>query len=169
MQIQPKYPPLAMSQLYLDGRSARPVPEGTVALGESEYDSAVNDGTQDGSFVSTIPVPVTADLVERGRDRFDIFCSPCHGRTGNGDGVIARRGVKQPADLNDDRVRNAPPGYIYQVIANGYGAMASYSYQIKDPRDRWAIVSYIRALEASRSTSIQDAPPSERARLEAQK
>lgn len=167
MQQQPKYPPLSRSWFYSDGRSARPIPAGTVAVDEVNQDPALTTGSANGAFATSIPVPVTDQLLARGRDRFDIYCSPCHGFTGAGDGMIARRGFQQPADLNGTRVRNAPPGYMYQVIANGYGAMADYSYQIKNVRDRWAIVAYIRALELSREATLNDLPPQDRARLEA--
>lgn len=168
MQTQPKYIPLDRSSFYADGRAARPIPAGTIAIDEIDQDPAMDTGSVNGTFVNTIPVPVTADLLERGEDRFNIFCSPCHGRVGDGQGMIARRGLKQPADLNSDRVRNAPPGYIFQVITNGYGAMDDYSYQIQSSRDRWAIVAYIRALELSRGASLADVPSEQVSKLEAQ-
>jgi mono/diheme cytochrome c family protein len=167
MQQQPKYPPLARSWFYPDGRSARPVPAGTIAVDEIRENPALTTGSANGTFVTTIPIPVTPALLDRGRDRYNIYCSPCHAETGDGDGMIARRGFKHPADLNGDRVRNAPPGYIYAVISNGYGAMADYSYQIKDPSDRWAIVAYIRALELSRGAALNDLNTQEQSRLEA--
>jgi mono/diheme cytochrome c family protein len=167
MQQQPKYPPLARSWFYPDGRSARPVPTGTIAVDEISNNPALTTGYANGSFVTTIPMPVTAALLERGRGRYNIYCSPCHAETGDGNGMIARRGFKHPADLNGDRVKNAPPGYIYAVISNGYGAMADYSYQIKEPSDRWAIVAYIRALELSQGAAPGDLNAEERARLEA--
>lgn len=166
MQIQPKYPPLAVSRFFPDGRSARALPDGVVAFDEVTQDRPLNTGRAAADFSTTIPLPVTSTLLDRGRDRFDIFCSPCHGRLGDGHGIIASRGLIQPTDLNSDRVRNAPPGYLYQVIVNGYGAMDDYAYQIKSDRDRWAIVAYIRALELSRSATLNDVPASERARLE---
>jgi mono/diheme cytochrome c family protein len=167
MQQQPKYSPLARSWFYPDGRSARPVPAGTIALDEINNSSLLLTGLDAGGFVTTVPVPVTAALLNRGRDRYNVFCAPCHAETGDGDGMIARRGFKQPANLNGERVKNAPPGYIYAVITNGYGAMSDYAYQIKDPRDRWAIVAYIRALELSRGATLGDLNAPERARLEA--
>jgi mono/diheme cytochrome c family protein len=167
MQQQPKYPPLARSWFYPDGRSARPVPAGTIAVDEVSDNSALTSGYDNGTFVTTIPIPVTAALLERGRDRYNIYCSPCHAETGDGDGMIARRGFKHPSNLNEDRVKNAPPGYIFAVISNGYGAMADYAYQIKDPSDRWAIVAYIRALELSQGASLSDLTTQEQSRLEA--
>lgn len=167
MQQQPKYPPLVRSDFYSDGRSARPFPAGTISVDEADVDPAITTGKANGVFLTVIPMPVTAELLARGRERFDIYCSPCHGFTGDGHGMIERRGLKIPADLSSPHVRNAPPGYLYQVIANGFGAMSDYSYQIKNVRDRWAIVAYIRALELSRETSIDNVPPQDRARLEA--
>ncbi len=166
MQKQPKYTPLGRSGYFPDGRAARPIPAGTISTDQTAFDPALTTGSVNGAFVTTIPMPVTEDLLERGRERFNIYCSPCHGRTGDGEGMIAHRGFKDPANLNGQHVRNAPPGYIYSVIKNGYGAMADYSYQIKSVRDRWAIVAYIRALELSRGATLADAPPRERAKLE---
>jgi mono/diheme cytochrome c family protein len=166
MQLQPKYRPAGRNFFFPDGRDDRPIPAGTVVFGDSHEDPALTTGSINGEFVTTIPIPVTAGLLNRGEERFNIYCSPCHGRTGGGNGMIARRGVKYPADLNSDRIRNAPPGYIYAVIVNGFGAMADYAYQIKSVRDRWAIVAYIRALELSRGTTLDDVPPDERRKLE---
>lgn len=169
MQIQPKYPPLSRSWFYPDGRSARPIPPDTIAIDEVNLDPAMDTGSVNGQFVTTIPMTVDADLLARGQNRFNIYCSPCHGPTGYGNGMIATRGFEQPANLNGERVRNAPPGYIYQVIVHGYGAMAPYNYQIRSSRDRWAIVSYIRALELSHGATLDDVPEQERPKLEAQR
>ncbi|HLH39617.1 MAG TPA: cytochrome c [Bryobacteraceae bacterium] len=166
MQIQPKYPPLVPSSFFADGRSARPIPEDTIAVDNAMLLSEKT--TTDNAFLTTIPLPITRELLERGRDRFDIYCAPCHGRSGSGEGRIASRGFLKPADLNSNRVRNAPAGYLYEVIVNGYGAMDEYAYQIKNARDRWAIVAYIRALELSRRATLDDVPPQERSQLEAQ-
>lgn len=169
MQDQPKYTPLKRSQFWPDGRSARPIPAGAIAIDEVNIDPALDTGAVNGQFVTTIPIAVTGDLLSRGQHRFNIYCSPCHARTGDGHGMIWTRGFENPADLNGGRVRNAPPGYIYQVIVNGYGAMAPYAYMIKSVRDRWAIVAYIRALELSRQATLDDVPPEERSKLEAQR
>lgn len=169
MQIQPKYVPLGRTWFFPDGRMARPFPPGTIAVDEVNIDPVVATGALNGAYVTMIPVPVTTALLERGRGRYNIYCSPCHALTGDGGGMIARRGFRTPADLNGDRVRNAPPGYIYSVIVNGFGAMQDYSYQIKDPQDRWAIVAYIRALELSRAAPAGALTPQERQKLEAQK
>ncbi len=162
---QPKFKPLDEDRFFTDGRSARPIPAGTLRYGETDQSEAMAQGTQNGVFVATIPVPVNETLLKRGQERFDIYCSPCHGRTGDGHGMINKRGFLQPADLNSERVRNAPPGYIYAVIAHGYGSMPDYAYQVA-LRDRWAIVAYIRALEASRGATLADVPPERRAELE---
>jgi mono/diheme cytochrome c family protein len=162
---QPKFKPLDESTFFTDGRSARPVPAGTLRYDQPYRGEAFENGTDGGTFVAAIPMPVDEALLQRGRERFDIFCSPCHGRTGDGHGMIAKRGFIQPADLNDDRVRSAPPGYIFAVIANGYGAMPDYGNEIP-VQDRWAIVAYIRALELSRRASLADVPPERRAAAE---
>jgi mono/diheme cytochrome c family protein len=169
MQSQPKYTALDRSWFYPDGRAARPIPRDTVSVDEATMNPALEAGSVDGKFVTDIPIPITAALLERGRDRYNIYCAPCHARTGFGNGMIASRGFKAPANLHDERVRNAPPGYIYQVIVNGYGAMAPYAYQIQSVRDRWAIVAYIRALELSRHATVNEVPPQDRSRLEAQR
>lgn len=168
MQSQPKYTPLKRSWFYADGRSARPTPPGTISVDEVNIDPALDTGSVDGTFVDKIPIPVTADLLKRGQNRFNIYCAPCHARTGFGNGMIAERGFRKPVNLNGQRIRGAPPGYIYQVIVNGFGSMAGYAYQIKSVRDRWAIVAYIRALELSRWATLKDVPPKARARLEAE-
>ncbi|HTS28135.1 MAG TPA: cytochrome c [Bryobacteraceae bacterium] len=167
MHDQPKYKPLAASQFFADGRSARPAPAFTIARDQLADTDEMHTGAAGGAFLASIPVPVDAALLSRGRQRFDIYCSPCHGRIGNGDGMIARRGFKAPADLNSVRVRRAPPGYIFQVIRNGYGAMGDYRDQVS-AADAWAIVAYIRALELSRGAILADVPDDQRAHLEAQ-
>ena len=165
MHDQPKYKPLAVSKFFADGRAARPIPENTVARGElNDYDS-FHTGASNGDFMDTIPLQITEAVLRRGQERFDIFCSPCHGRLGDGNGMIAQRGFKAPANLQSDRVREASPGYIFQVISNGYGAMPDHRDQIP-VEDRWAIVAYIRALELSRRSTLADVPTQFRAQLE---
>lgn len=166
MQDQPKYKPLAASAFFADGRAARPEPRFTVARDEYNDNDAFHTGGAGKDFLESIPVPVDAALLHHGRERFDIYCSPCHGRLGNGDGMVARRGFRAPADLNSDRVRQAPPGYIFQVIRNGYGAMGDYRDQVS-AADAWAIVAYIRALELSRKAFLAEVPPEQRSKLEA--
>ncbi len=165
---QPKYLPLQESRFFTDGRSARPVPPGTYAYDENFAGAAVENGTRDGDFVATIPVPIDEARLVRGKDRFNVYCAPCHGRLGDGHGMVAKRGFMQPADLDSERVRKAPPGYLYAVIANGYGAMTDYADAI-GVQDRWAIVAYIRALELSRHATLADVPPEARPALEEQR
>lgn len=159
MADQPKYKPLAPSQFFADGRSERPLVDHTVARG-SVADDALIIPKDSNNF----PLPVTEALLERGRDRYKIFCTPCHGLQGDGNGMIAMRGMKHPPSYHSDRLREAPVGYFYDVISNGFGAMYSYSAQIP-PRDRWAIVAYVRVLQYSRNAKVSDLPPELRQKL----
>lgn len=165
MQDQPKYKPLAASKFFTDGRSARPIPANTIARDELNDDDSFHTGEANGAFLDTIPLPVDLRLLERGHDRYNIFCSPCHGEVGDGLGMIARRGFQIPANLHTDRLRSVPPGYIYQVIKNGYGAMPDHGDQIP-VRDRWAIVAFVRALQLSRHATVADMPAAEREQLD---
>lgn len=164
MQDQPKITPLQASRFFADGRAARLIPAGTIARGELNNNDAFHTGVVNGRFLETLPVTVDRKLLVRGRQRFDIFCSPCHGVLGDGNGMIAHRGFKQPADFHTDRLRQAPPGYVFQVISNGYGAMMDYSTQVP-AEDRWAIVAYIRALQLSRNATVDDVPQQARTEL----
>ena len=161
MQDQPKYIPLRPSDFFADGRSARPLPEGTVARGQLRADKVFYTGKKGDQFVDQLPFPLTRDVLERGQQRFNIYCSPCHGRLGNGLGMIVQRGLKRPPSYHIDRLRQVPVGYFYDVITNGFGAMQDYSSQVA-PRDRWAIASYIRVLQYSQMGSIDDVPPDQR-------
>ena len=165
MHDQPKFIPLRASESFTDHRSGRPIVEGTVARGRLQEDELLATGKVNGQLADTFPFPVTAEVLSRGRERFDIFCSPCHGRTGSGDGMIVRRGYKRPPSYHIDRLRDMPAGYFFDVIANGFGAMPDYRSQIPEP-DRWAIVAYVRALQLSQHATIEDVPPSERPKLE---
>lgn len=165
MQDQPKYKPLGASRFFADGRDARPIPAGTIARDELNDNDPLHTGQENGAFLDTIPISIDSRLLHRGRDRFDIYCSPCHGRTGDGNGMVAERGVKIPANLHTDRLRSVPPGYIYQVIKNGYGAMGDYGDQVP-VNDRWAIVAYVRALQLSRNATVNDVPADDRAQLQ---
>jgi mono/diheme cytochrome c family protein len=158
MQDQPKYKPLGASGFFADGRDSRPLPAHVIARDELDAVSPSHTGSQNDVFLETIPEPVNAALLGRGRDRFDIYCSPCHGRTGDGNGMIHQRGFWIPSNLHTDRLRAVPPGYLFQVITNGYGAMPEYRDQV-EPRDRWAIVAYIRALQLSQHATLADVPP----------
>lgn len=166
MHDQPKYKPLRASRFFADGRSARPLPMGVIARGHLDDTDSLHTGTANGAFLTQIPVPVNIETLSRGQERFNIYCAPCHGRVGDGRGMIARRGFMIPSDLNSPRVRHAPPGYIFGVITNGYGAMPDYRDQVP-VADRWAIAAYVRALERSRQTTLADVPAEHRTELEA--
>lgn len=166
MHNQPRYKPLAGTGFFGDGRSARPSPEGTVARGELHIDKARYTGKVDGNDVTAFPFPITRADVSRGQQRFNIYCSPCHSRLGDGNGMIVRRGFRQAANYNTDKLRNAPVGHFFDVITNGFGAMPSYASRIP-PDDRWRIVAYIRVLQFSQNAKLEDAPPAERQELEA--
>jgi mono/diheme cytochrome c family protein len=152
MALQPKNRPLSPSDFFSDGRSERPLVENTVARG-SFADEALFAGKDSNAF----PLPVTQELLERGEGRYKIFCTPCHGLQGDGNGMVVMRGMKHPPTFHQDRLRQSPNGYFYDVITNGFGAMYGYSAQI-NPRDRWAIVAYVRALQLSRNAKIAELP-----------
>ena len=167
MQDQPKYRPQRPSQFFADGRSERQPVEGTVARGTLDEDPAFYEGKDAaGKDIDTFPIAVDRAVLDRGRQRFDIYCAPCHGRIGNGLGMIVRRGFKEPPSYHIDRLREAPVGHFYDVISNGYGAMLNYAAQIQ-PRDRWAIVAYIRALQYAENANVNDLPQEARARIPA--
>jgi len=165
MHDQPKYIPLRPSTFFTDGRSARPLIEGTVARGHLNEDTLYYTGKgPDTKPAKEFPMPVTKELILRGEQRFNIYCTPCHDRTGNGNGMIVRRGYRRPPTYHSDRLREQPNGYFYDVITNGFGAMPDYAAQI-EPQDRWAIVAYIRALQLSQQASINDVPAEARGQL----
>ena len=165
MQDQPKYIPLRPSDFFADGRSARPLIEGTVARGHLNDDAAFYTGMgADGKPLDTFPFPVTKDVILRGQDRFNVYCSPCHDRTGSGNGMIPRRGYRQPPSYHTDKIRELQNGFIFDVITHGFGAMPDYAAQIP-PQDRWAIVAYVRALQLSENASVNDVPADARSQL----
>jgi mono/diheme cytochrome c family protein len=188
MYDQPRYKPLAASSFFDDGLSARPRVEGTVARGELRDDEPLYTGQQAGQLVSQIPpaayravqngdpdrfdqpldqatlAELRRALLMRGRERFDIYCSVCHGRTGDGDGMIVRRGFPKPPSLHIERLRNAPVGHFFDIATNGLGAMPSYANRV-DVEDRWAIVAYVRALQLSQNAHIDDVPVGHRQSL----
>jgi mono/diheme cytochrome c family protein len=166
MHDQPRFKPYAKSDFFADKRSARPLVDGTIARGHLREDAVLYTGKAAGKPADAFPFPVTADVMARGRERFDIFCSPCHGRTGTGDGMIVRRGYRKPPSFHEDRLRQAAPGYTYDVITNGFGAMPDYAQQIP-VRDRWAIVAYITALQRSQHAAADRLPAEARAALDA--
>lgn len=165
MHQAPRYDPLESSDFFADGRASRPLVAGTVARGQLRDDPVVFTGKQGTAFVGTVPVEVDKALLERGRDRFDIYCAPCHSRTGDGNGMIVQRGLKQPPSFHIDRLRAQPVGYFYDVISNGFGAMQDYSAQIQ-PKDRWAVVAYLRTLQLSRNASATELTDDDRSKLD---
>lgn len=166
MYDQPRYEPLEASEFFPDGGSARPIVAGTVPRGWLREDEALYTGKLDGEFVSKLPVPVDRKLFDRGQERFNIYCSVCHGRTGEGDGMIVRRGFRKPPSLvTTQRLLEAPAGHFFDVMTNGFGAMPSYASRVS-PEDRWAIVAYIRALQLGQNGRLDDMPPENREALE---
>jgi mono/diheme cytochrome c family protein len=159
MANQPKYTPLSASSFFDDGRSARPLVEGTLPRGRIAQDFLFLPKDSE-----AFPFPVTQPVLERGRERFNIYCSVCHGLLGNGDGMIVRRGFRRPPSYHIDRLRQAPAGHFFDVITNGFGAMPDYAAQVS-PRDRWAIIAYIRALQISQHFPAAELPPEEREQL----
>jgi len=165
MHDQPKYIPLRESTFFTDDRSARPLVAGTVARGDLHDDALLYTGKIGGKDADVFPFPVDAAVMARGQERFNIYCSPCHGRLGLGDGMVVRRGYRHPPTFHQDRLRNAPAGQIFDVITNGFGAMPDYAAQIK-VEDRWAIIAYVRALQLSEHASAADVPADHRGDLE---
>jgi len=166
MHDQPKYTPLRSTPFFGDVRSARPLVAGTVARGQLHEDPFLETGKIGNADATVFPFPVDEAVMARGRERFEIFCTPCHGRIGTGDGMIVRRGYRRPPTYHDDRLRNAPIGHFVDVMANGFGAMPDYSDQI-GARDRWAIAAYIRALQLSQHAPVPQLPQELRERLAA--
>jgi mono/diheme cytochrome c family protein len=164
MHDQPKYIPLRESTFFNDGRSARPLVAGTVARGQLREDPLLYTGKVNGADATMFPFPVDDRVMARGRERFDIYCSPCHGHTGGGDGMVVRRGYRRPPSYHDDRLQSAPIGHFFDVISNGFGAMPDYAAQIA-VEDRWAIVAYIRALQLSEHATPADVPADQRGSL----
>jgi mono/diheme cytochrome c family protein len=157
MHDAPRYEPYEKSEFFGDGRSMRPQVAGTVARGQLREDAGLFAGKAGTAFVARVPVPVTADLVRRGRQRFDIYCAPCHGAAGTGDGIVVRRGYRVPPSLHIERLRAQPDGYFFDVITNGFGVMPDYGAQVP-VGDRWAIVAYIRALQLSQHAPMASLP-----------
>ncbi len=164
MADQPRYKPLARSTFFGDERSARPLVEGTVARGHVDADELFYKGTIKGKLADKFPFPITKEVLLRGQERYNIFCSPCHDRTGTGQGMIVRRGFQPPPSYHIDRLREAPVGHFFTIITRGFGIMPDYAAQIP-VRDRWAIIAYIRALQLSQNAKIADVPDKERAAL----
>src|SRR5215472_10904564 len=157
MHDQPRFKPLAMSDFYADLRSARPPVEGAVARGQLHEDAYFYTGKIGNNPGDYLPFPATREVLERGQQRFNIYCAPCHSRTGDGNGMIVQRGFRPPPSYHTDRLRKAPLGYFFGVITNGYGAMPDYASQIP-ASDRWDIVAYIRVLQLSQNATQADVP-----------
>jgi mono/diheme cytochrome c family protein len=158
MHMQPKENPLSRNDFYADQRSERPPVEGTVARGELREDTYFYTGKAGNAPSDYMPFPVTKEVLERGRERYNIYCAPCHSRVGDGNGFIPSRGfARQPPSYHIPRLQKAPLGYFYDVITNGFGIMPDYASQIP-PRDRWSIVAYVRALQLSQNATQADVP-----------
>ncbi len=167
MHDAPRYDALEKSSFYADGRSARDPMAGTVARGHLNEDTVLLTGrTPDGKFATAAPMPLDLALLQRGQERFNIFCSPCHDRVGTGNGMIVRRGYKQPQTYHSDRLRDQPLGYFVDVMSNGFGQMPSYAHQVP-PRDRWAIAAYIRALQYSQNARLAELSADDRQQIAA--
>ncbi len=164
MHDQPKYDPLEASTFFADGRASRPRVPGTVARGRRDDDALAVSGKSDGKLAEVFPAPVTKAMLERGQQRFDVYCAPCHDRAGTGRGMIVARGYKQPASFHEDRLREMPPGYFFDVMTNGFGVMPNYAAQVP-VADRWAIAAYIRALQLSQRATLAEVPEAERTAL----
>ena len=160
MHNQPKFIPLRENSFYPDGRSARPVLEGTVARGQLEDDPLLYTGKINGQEIDQFPFAITAQDLARGRERFAIYCSPCHSLLGDGNGMIVQRGFKRPPSYFEARLLKSPVGHFFNVMTNGWGAMPEYAAQVP-VADRWRIAAYIRALQLSRTAKPGDLPPGE--------
>lgn len=159
MHDEARLRPLEASAFFADGMSARPIPEGTVARGQLRADDALYTGrTADGQYANAYPFPITIRDLKRGQERYNIYCLPCHAMTGDGDGMIVRRGFTPPRSFHIPRLREAPPGYFVWVIDNGFGAMFSYSDRVA-PEDRWRIAAYIKTLQLSQNAELATLPP----------
>jgi len=167
MHVQPKYKPLDSSNFFGDGRSARPEVPGTVAHGHLRADELLYSGKVNGEPADLFPFPITRQVLERGRERYNIYCSPCHDYTGSGGGLVVQRGFPPPPSYHIDRLVKAPAGHFFDVITNGYGAMYSYAARV-DPQDRWAIVAYVRALQLSQHAALDNVPAQEKEQLTGQ-
>jgi cytochrome c5 len=167
MHDQPKIKPQAPNPFFPDDRGGRPLVAGTVARSAPVEATAYLTGKEAGQLVRQAPLPATAAVLARGRERYDVFCSPCHDRVGTGQGMIVLRGYRRPPSFHEDRLRQEGDGYFFDTITNGFGVMPNYAQQIP-VADRWAITLYIRALQLSQGATLADVPEPERARLAAE-
>jgi hypothetical protein len=165
MHDAPRYEPLEASTFFANGQASRMPVTNTVARGQLHEDRHLNEGIVDGKPAEIFPMPITADVMARGRDRYNVFCTPCHAQTGEGNGMIVQRGFRQPPSYHEDRLRNAPVGYFFDVMTHGFGAMQDYSAQLT-VTDRWAIAAYIRALQLSQRAVVDDVPAGRREELD---
>lgn len=157
MQVQPRYQPEDPSTFFSDGRSERPPVEGTVARGQLRTDELLYSGRVNGAVADLFPFAITAADLSRGRERYNIYCSPCHDYTGGGNGMIVQRGFPSPPSFHLERLRQAPAGHFFEVMTDGFGLMYSYASRVS-PEDRWRIAAYIRALQLSRHGAAGDVP-----------
>ncbi|MGA7616910.1 MAG: cytochrome c [Thermoanaerobaculia bacterium] len=164
MHSQPKFRPLEKTEFFRDHNSSRPIVEDTIPQGHLQLDQKYLTGEANGEHAMSFPFPITMKVLEQGRDRFDIFCAPCHGLEGDGRGMVPRLGFKQPPSYHTDRLRAAPPGHFVHVMTYGYGVMFDYRDRLT-PEERWAVAAYIRALQLSHNARITDVPNDERGRL----
>ena len=165
MADTPRYDPLEPSGSFPDHSSARQLPADTVARGHLADDSLLETGKVNGAESDQLPFPLTRNLLARGQERFNVYCVPCHGFAGDGDGMVVQRGFSRPPSYHSDRLRQVPIGHFFVVMTNGFGAMPSYATQIP-VRDRWAIAAYIRALQLSQHATVNDVPPDARQQLQ---
>ena len=166
MHDAPRYDPLEATTMFPDGSSARPLVEGTVPRGRLNADPLFTTGMIDGQPAAVYPFPITRADLDRGEERFNIFCAPCHSRTGDGNGMVVQRGFRQPPSLHSARLQQAPPGYLFGVMTNGFGVMPSYASQVPET-DRWRIAAYVQALQLTQQGTPADLSAADRARLEA--
>lgn len=168
MHDNPRYEPFEASVLFPDGRSARPSVPGTVARGRLRADAHLHRGRVGGELAETFPFAVTREVLERGRERYRVFCAPCHDHLGTGDGMIVQRGMRRPPSLHVERLRESPPGHFFDVMTRGFGAMYDVADRVP-AADRWAIAAWIRVLQRSQNASLSDVPEVERERLLAER
>jgi len=164
MRDQARIKPFQETPFFVDMRSARPLPPGTIPRGQLNENSEYYSGRNSDGFAPKAPVKITKDLLQRGRERYTIYCSVCHGADGYGRGIVVEHGFTPPSSYHVDRLRAMPDGYFFDVITHGKGAMFSYSNRVASD-DRWAIVAYIRVLQMSQHATLNDVPESERSKL----
>ena len=165
MHDAPSYDPLQEAPFFANGAASRTLVANTVARGQLREDEHFYTGKVNGEVATEFPMPITPEIMARGQERFNVFCSPCHGRTGMGNGMIVQRGFRQPPSYHEERLRTAPVGYFFDVMTNGFGAMQDYAAQVP-PSDRWAIAAYIRALQLSQHATVAEVPADRRGDLD---